>query len=183
MVAGLRPVIMARTRFLAVQKAADDDARHVDGDQRQGEPGRCLVHLLDPLGAPEPVGGHQPAAAGREQDRRDQAEDHHRPSRVVAEIALRPTTHEAAQIAPETGRRRHEVLESGVGWADQAPDQPEGDQAEDDVTGDLVQSLAFLGQERRGEGRDQAPVKQAQERIPDPHRRLARGHRLSRPWS
>ena len=166
-----------------MQEAADDHANDVNADQRQGELGRGLVELLDPLGPPEPVGGGQPTSAGRDQDGREQAKDHHRPGRVVTEVTLRTTAHKAAQIASQPRRRGHEVLEPGMAGADQAPDQPEGDQAEDDVTGDLVQPLAFLAQERRRDGRDQAPMEQAQKRVPDPYRRLLRGHGVSPPWS
>jgi hypothetical protein len=151
----------------AVLEAGEPDPGEVEGDEDEGDVDRRLVGLADEADAPEGVGGHHHAAQG-DDDERQQERHHHRSARrVVADVAAGLEGKRVLEEAEHRRGRVEKVGEAGVARADEAPRHAEGDEADDDVAGELVHRQDLLARRPGGdEGRDQRPVEEADERVP-----------------
>src|SRR3990170_1253175 len=83
-------------------------------------------------------------------------------------MAFGAKQHEDADITERVGRRVEEIGEAGVGWPNEAPDNPSHEQPADEVSGpDMDVEQVILGQIGDRKCHDQGPVEQPHEGIPD----------------
>src|SRR5262245_23920834 len=167
---GLRPLAAGDhclEQVLAVLVAGNDDAEDVEDDQAERQADRSLVDLADPCQASERVGDHHQAGSADDGQHAQQRDDHGAAGGIVAQRAPGAQPDGVAQIARDRARATHEILEASMLSADEAPDDAKSHQADDAGAGrDMHAPVLVAGRPGRQKRGDQAPVKDAHERVP-----------------
>jgi hypothetical protein len=147
--------------------AGDDDAHDVQDDEAQRQTDGRLMGGLNPRHAPERIGGHHESGGADDREHDQERHDHRPAGGVVAQIALGSLPCGIAQIARNGARSTHEIRKARMPRADEAPENSEGDQADHGVARHDVHLLDLIARyPGKDEGCDQAPVKNADKRIP-----------------
>jgi hypothetical protein len=149
-------------------KAREEHAGNMRDDTRRREIGKQAMQMIHGVRSPKGIGGQENAGNADARHQRQQEHDHGSPGWIMSNVARFPSVQDELQICGDCLRSHHERCKARVSRPDKAPKYPKPYEPERGPTGRKMNIAPVFSREvRHGKSRDETPVEETNEWVPD----------------